>query len=329
MNLVMCADDNYAPLLGVSIYSILKNNKTFNEINFYILDANISSLNKLRIETIVNNFNSKIEYINTEEIDSKIQATIKTKVKSLSTYYRVFLTTLLSERLNKIIYMDCDSIVCSDLKELWDTNIEDYHIAGVLDVIPEHNKLSIGLKENDSYFNAGMLLINIEKWRQDKIESKMIAFINSYNGAVRYHDQGIINGVCQKKMILHPKFNVLTPFFVMSKKQIIHYHQLNAYDYSESEISEAKNQPVFVHFVPFLTDRPWVKGNFHPLKYTYNSILNETPWKGLVFKKRSSTLEPFVKWLFMLFPYEVFIFSLNFLRKLKIRTWLRSITSVN
>lgn len=326
MNIVLCSDNNYAPLMGVSIYSILKENaKLTQNINFFILDSKISQVNKQKLNRLIKLFNSNIFYIDTEKIHFFIEESISVPVKSISTYYRVFLCTLLPKDVDKLIYFDCDSLICNGLEELWNIDIEDFHIAGVVDVIPEQNKTLIGLKNTDYYFNAGMLLINLKRWREENLENKMIEFVNFYKGAVRYHDQGIINGVCTKKKVLNPKFNVLTPFLTMNKKQIIHYHKLKNYYYSDDEIKESKLHPVFIHFVPFLTDRPWVKGNLHPLRKKYNKVLAETEWKGLRFKQRSKTIETYVKWMYKLLPYFVFINTLEILRKFKIRTWVRNI----
>jgi lipopolysaccharide biosynthesis glycosyltransferase len=86
---------------------------------------------------------------------------------------------------------------------------------------------------------AGMLVINLRQWREDNMEQQMMNFINKHGGKVVYHDQGTINGVCLKKKILHPKFNAMTPFFVLDRNQILDYHNLEDY-YSAKKLKEAK-----------------------------------------------------------------------------------------
>ncbi len=322
MNIVLAADNNYAPLLGIAMFSILKNNNN-TQINFYILDMDISEKNKNLILKYEEEYNCNINFVNTKEIHEYIKNTVKSKVRSLSTFYRIFLPTLLPTHVNKVIYMDCDSLITASLKDLWEINMDGYDIAGVIDILDDENKILIGLKKDDYYFNAGMLLINLKKWRDENKEKAMIDFINKYKGKVRYHDQGIINGVCVAKKILHPKYNVLTPFLVLSKQQILHYHKLTDYYYSQKEIEEAKKHPVFCHFTPYLTDRPWVKGNKHPLKKLYYKYADKTPWKNIQFNNPSQTLESWVKWLFYLLPYPIFIFILRKLQAFKPKTWLK------
>ena len=80
-------------------------------------------------------------------------------------------------------------------------------------------RLVVGLKYNDRYINSGVILINLKKWREDNLEKKFIDFINKYNGDVPCADQGTINGVCKNKiLIIHPKYNTMTPMFSFSAK---------------------------------------------------------------------------------------------------------------
>ena len=74
--------------------------------------------------------------------------------------------------LDKIIYLDCDSIIADSLEDLDNIDISDYYIAGVQDTVTNFFKTSIGLNKDDRYINAGMLVINLKKWREDKIEEK-------------------------------------------------------------------------------------------------------------------------------------------------------------
>lgn len=312
MNIIFATDDNYAPFLGVAIYSLLKSNQEDTEntytdkISIYILDMDISDVNKEKLKKTIEIYNCEIIYINTTKIQKYLEEKITNPVRSLATYYRLFLPSLLPLNVEKVIYLDCDSIIMSSLKELWDTEISNYDIAGVLDIISPKVKLKVGLSIDESYFNAGMLLINLKKWRNENKEEEMINFILAHNGNVCYHDQGTINGVCKDKKIIHPKFNVMTPFFVMSVNQLKRYHNIHSY-YTQKELDEATKNPVFCHLTPYLTDRPWVKGNFHPLKNLYLKFQKETLWANVQRKNNGKQLKPWLKTAFKFLPNDVFI----------------------
>lgn len=330
MNIVFASDDNYAPFLGIAIYSLFESNTSdiqnsyADRIHIYVMDMNISVDNKRKIEKTISGFNAEIIYLDTSAIHKYLEDNITVNVRSLATYYRLFLPSLLPDSVEKIIYFDCDSLFTSSLTELWNVNVEGYDIAGVLDVTSANKKIKVGLSPDMPYVNAGMLLINLIKWREDGKEKQMIDFIIKYNGNVCYHDQGTINGVCLNKKILHPKFNAMTPFFVMNASQIKKYHKISTF-YSETELKEARVNPVFCHLTPYLVDRPWIEGNFHPLKKKYRNLQEKTPWPNLVISKGNTNLEPWVKNLFHLLPPSIFIYSLNGLKKIRVRTWFNKI----
>ncbi len=329
MNIILSSDNNYAPYLGVAIYSILKSNhqkqkENGSEITIYVMDMNISEKNRSEITAIGDKYDSKIIYIDTKAIHEYLEKTIKLNVRSLATYYRLFLPKLLPQSVDKVIYMDCDSYIDGDLFELWNIDVEGYDIAGVLDVISEFNKTAVGLKPDDDYVNAGMLVINLKQWREDNLEGQMLDFIAKYEGKVTYHDQGTINGVCLKKKIIHPKFNAMTPVACMKYEHLLDYFNISSY-YDKATFLEAQKNPVFVHLVPFLTDRPWIKGNFHPMKNEYLQLMSETVWDGSIVNTPSKVLEPWVKKMFKLLPYPLFIATLRTLRSLKVKTWLRNL----
>ncbi|UJF29145.1 glycosyltransferase family 8 protein [Kaistella sp. 97-N-M2] len=332
MNLILSADNNYAPFLGIAIFSILESNRNSeknryeDQIVFYVMDMDISVQNKKLIDEIVNKYNAKITYLNTKIIHSILEKSVKASVRSLATYYRLYLPTLLPLTVEKAIYLDCDSFINQSLRELWNIDIEGYDIAGVLDVISIDKKLNVGLSAADPYFNAGMLVINLKQWREKNLEEKMINFINHYEGKVSYHDQGTINGVCLEKKVLHPKFNAMTPIFVLNRKRILDYHNLKDY-YNDKLLQEAKDNPVFCHLTPYLTDRPWVKGNYHPLKKLYRKFQKQTPWAHVEFTQPSKTLEPWVKELFHFLPYFLFVNTLRTLQSFRPKTWLRKLTN--
>jgi hypothetical protein len=112
----------------------------------------------------------------------------------------------------------------------------------------------------------------------------------------------------------------------MSQKNILDYHKIEEY-YDESVLREARIDPRFIHLVPSLTDRPWIAGNFHPLKDEYLSIMDSTPWKDTRVHNPSKVLEPWVKIMFHYFPYPIFISVLRGAQSFKPKTWLRKLFS--
>ena len=192
-------DQNYCMHLGISLTSLLENNKKFNNIIIYIIEKDIDDKNKSILLDIVNKYNRKIKFISFNKVENRIKIDL-TNSKSKSIYARLFISNLIPESVEKILYLDCDTIVDKSLYELWNLDIEDCYVAGVQDIVPNKYKDMIGMSESDKYINSGVLLINLRLWRKITIEDKFLKFIELHNGEVPHHDQGIINGVCKGKI---------------------------------------------------------------------------------------------------------------------------------
>ena len=280
INVLFASDNSFAPYLGVAIYSFLKSNsKDFSKIFIYVLERNISKQYKDILLGINNEFkNSELIFIEDEGI-SKILGKKVQGNRALSSFSRLFATRFLDDSVKKVLYLDSDALILNSYKELWETDISEYYCAGVLDVGPDYVKTSIGLKKDADYINAGVLLINLEKWREDDVETKFINFLEKYDMEVYNNDQGIINGTLNEKiLIVHPKFNLMSPFLEKDYDDVVRWNGLKNY-YTKEILQEALNKPVFLHFVHFINGRPWFKGTGHPSKELYFKYALETPFK--------------------------------------------------
>ena len=286
MNVLLASDDNYAPLLGVVLYSLLENNEDdFNNIDIYVLDGGISEENKNKIQDLTDNFNVKttisfIKYDNLEEIlGIKIKAT-----RPLATYARLFAASLLSSDIDKILYIDCDGLVVDSFKELWDMDLGDNYCAGVLDAGPKYINTFLELPEDNNHYNAGLLLINLKLWREDNLEKRFLDFIISKDGEVFHNDQGIINVICRDRILtVHPKYNILSPFFEVGYEKVLQWYNLDEY-YNKSLVEDALKNPVFIHLTQFVHGRPWFNNALnHPLRELFDSYVRKTSFKDEVY----------------------------------------------
>lgn len=296
---VYSSDDNYAQHTGVSIVSLLENNKHFNDINIYIIDNSISKASKQKLIDITNNYKRKIIFINFSEYKDKLKLNMQWKI-AISAYARLFISSMVSENIEKILYFDCDTVIVNKIDELWNTDINEYYIAGVLDTVSSVTKEAVGISRRGKYINSGMLLINLKKWREDNIKDRFVKFIEEKNGSVTHHDQGVINGVLHKKLkILKPSFNLMTVYYTMKREDMISYYGIDSNFYSEEEIQESLNNPVYIHFTPGFTTRPWVKGCNHPKKQVYLDYLYKTPWKDAKLENDKSKIRVrVINWIY-------------------------------
>lgn len=307
MNLIVVysSDDNYAQHTGVSILSLLDNNKHFDDIHIYIIDNEISKDNKEKLNNIIDCYKRKITFINFNEYKNILRLNMQWNI-SISAYARLFISSILPLDIDKVLYFDCDTVIVNKIDELWNMDITGYCVAGVADTVSSETKSAVGVSNNENYINSGMLLINLKKWREDNIQDKFINFIDSKNGSITHHDQGVINGVlCKKIKILNPKFNLMTVYYTMKREDIISYYGIDNKFYSDEVIKESLKNPVYIHFTPGFTTRPWVRGCKHPKKQIYLDYLEKTPWKDSSLEKDNSKFRvKVINWIYRNMPFK-------------------------
>ena len=123
--------------------------------------------------------------------------------------------------LDRILTIDNDTIVCENISELWDLDLNDYYIAGCLEPAKS--------TETSTYINMGVAMLNLNKWREDKLDEKLIHNLQTYY--YEEAEQTAINEVCQgHTLILDPMYNRNNYTFTMINKQqnvgkekILHY----------------------------------------------------------------------------------------------------------
>ena len=202
-------NNNYAQHCCVAIISILTNNSTSN-FSFYIISDDLTDETKDILNRTVDSFggNSTNTFI---DISQELCGSMNINIGYITyhTYIRFFLSYLLPH-VDKVLYLDSDLIINGSIKELWDTHLGNNYCAAVKDNWIEsiNYKNRIGLKKEDTYINAGVLLLNLKKIREDNISEKLISLANQLKDKIKFQDQDIINICFLNKITLLPgKYN--------------------------------------------------------------------------------------------------------------------------
>lgn len=197
--IVMATNDNYAPALGVAILSILAHREHCDAYALYILYTDLSYPNLKRLEGLsCENFSVRCIKLSPPELP-KTEGWI-----SKETYYRLFAADLLPEY-DKLLYLDCDVIVLSDLAALYTQELGDRLIGAVCDYRFDgtYAQRVLGVS-TEAYINAGVLLINASLWRRERIAHRCLAFLRR-NHRLEAYDQDAINAVCCERILLLEK----------------------------------------------------------------------------------------------------------------------------
>ena len=245
----MALDNNYLYPTIIAIITMLKNSNQRTKYNYYIMHSpDFSEENKNLLMNLEEQYNNcRIYLINMGE---KYKEAAQNKKITTPTYYRLSLPIILPY-LDKIIWIDGDTMTYTDLKELFDLDMKNFYFKGILDETPE--AIDHITFENDHAICAGIMLINLKELRKDNMINKFEEFIKENNHKLIQHDQTTINALCYDKIgILPPKFGIFNyncSLTTINNNKNCRYK----YKYSNSEILEAYNYPSILHLV----FKPW------------------------------------------------------------------------
>lgn len=259
------SDNNYFMPLYVAIYSLLKNKNINDFYKINVIDGGIAENNKQMLIHLMKKFNAEIKFVKID-VNRFQQCPIEEHQHiSLATYYRYLLPSLFPEY-DKIIYLDCDLIVRCSLCDLFKTNIENNYIGGVIDIIYKENTERLNLEK---YVNAGVLLINLKKWRQENIEQQLFDYTINNRKNIVWWDQDVLNVVLQNGIIyIDKKWNLqTTPYCI---------------DTDYKKYLKQNSNTAIIHYVS--NDKPWQWKTQQPLRKEFFRILRKTPFKILYFK---------------------------------------------
>jgi lipopolysaccharide biosynthesis glycosyltransferase len=288
-------DDLIGPL-AVSIESICYN--TQSQVDFYILDCGVNCLNKKLLRKIIEKYeNTTIEFI---PIDLKQFKGLKgyTAGNFIDCYSRLLIPELKPE-FDKVIYLDNDTMTLSDIRLLWEQDLNGYEIAACPDIgynlCHQTRCMKFGIPQDQIFLNAGVLIIDCAAWRKNNVGQKLLEL------AVKIKDHLLL--IQEDLLNLYYKNNnykrLDLRFNMRQNENEIQF--VCAPDITNEYIETERKNTVIQHFTP---KKPWLHQN----------ILNEedfwffamrTPFgKGLEIKLQNSMfIPPFNKKKYSLFGF--------------------------
>ena len=176
--------------------------------------------------------------------------------------------------MDKILYLDCDTLVLGDLSELFSLNLDNKYLAGVKDVWGVDKYVKRLDMKSDVYINSGMILFNAEFCRTENFFSKIVEFANSNSKIIEFCDQDSINKIADtQKLVLNPKFNLMDTWWRGG------YYEFEGQE--EADYLQAKENPVIAHLTG--------------LKPAYKGCKNKFKDKWWEYAKQSSIYQELLK----------------------------------
>lgn len=228
--LVCGADNNYAMPLGTMLYSAGANLSPDHDLHIFVVAEGLSAATRRRIESVAERIPvpTTLRFV---KADLNLEGVSVVGHLSLATYYRLLAPYIVPDTFDRAIYLDCDVIVQDDLSKVWTDDLDGYGLAAVPDYIHGNYGTmysfapdTIGIRPEAPYFNAGVLLINLEYWRAHNVPERALEFCRRHPSTI---DQDGLNvAVVDAWKALSPRWNVqmdVAPsFFGISKDELRH-----------------------------------------------------------------------------------------------------------
>lgn len=304
LNIVIASDRNYMHLVLTCVVSLCETNLN-EKLHLHLLSNGIAERELGTLKTMIEDRQGTLSVYPLENLRERLTINVPDTI-SVTSYARLFAGSILPPNLDKVLYIDCDIMFNGAIKELFNEDLGDCLVGGVLDPLISHTyKKEIRIPLNEPYINAGVLLIPLNRWRNEGIEQKFVDYLVTNRGKVHHHDQGIINTVCAgRKKILPPQFNVMSNCFCYPWESI---HKINLPFYSRTEFEKGVSTPAIIHFSGAIHGRPWVEGCTHPYANKFLQFKGKTVYKDMPLKPNNqSALHRLEGILYRCLPFGVF-----------------------
>lgn len=276
MNILYTINDNFVPQAAACMCSVCENNKEEKTICFFIAGMGISDVNKEGLIRLAESYGRICRIIDIDSIEKYLKFSFDTTGWNEIVLARLLIDELLPENVHRVIYLDGDTIVRGSLKNMWNMDMRGQTLAmSVETTVDKDRKNALGLKDY-YYYNAGVLLIDLVKWRKNECGRRILEYYQEHNGRLFANDQDAINAVLRDEIRpMLPKYNFCNTYtqypYRVLKKLVLPMPYID-----RETFEECRQNPVIIHYLG--EERPWRVGNKHKYREDYKKYLKMTQW---------------------------------------------------
>lgn len=225
-NIVINMNSGYFPYSLVMLQSLF-DNKAENCYCIYLLYSDMKQWELDYIESFCRENKGRFVPV---KVDNKVFRGFPLNPRwSIETYYRLLISELLPDALTRVLYLDIDVIIDGNISELFQVDLKSDYLAACEDLYEKIDYRSLnntwGRKEDIKYFNAGVMVLNLEEIRKNICFNDYIDVIRATQGNLPYMDQDILNYLLgEKTKLLSPQYNCVIGSRTIEKQQGIIYH---------------------------------------------------------------------------------------------------------
>ncbi len=277
IHLVAAANEAYAAPLCVSVRSALDHLREGARIELHVLADGVSSETRARLEAFWGD-RLEVEWIVPD--NEAIAALVPDcgYAAAPATYYRLLMGSVLDPALDKVIYLDVDTVVLGDLCELWELDMGHHVVLAVQDACIQFLPPALVDPTDEQpieralpYFNSGVMVVDLRAWRRVGAEITARGLATSDRIRRKFYEQDALN------VSLAGRWGAISPDW-NRQFSIDLLGDWRCSPYSEIDFERALTAPKIVHFCT--ETKPWQRVCDHPAEYTeiFRALLDEAGW---------------------------------------------------
>ncbi|HYH15195.1 MAG TPA: glycosyltransferase family 8 protein [Flavisolibacter sp.] len=261
LHLAVAFDQNFITPFYVLLTSIFSSNGS-EPLSFHVIATGISKEEEHAIISFIQRHNATVSFY---EIDENVLPADlpQSNAYPLSTYYRLLFPFLVPKQVEKLLYLDTDTIVINSLRSLYQTDIGQMPVGAVIESFVS-SRPELGLFEAGKYFNSGVLLMNVPQWKKQDITEKTLDYLNHKRHTIKWMDQDALNAVLTNNYFpLDLKYNVTSEY--IPKKL------------PRRELQHFLKEKVIIHYTSGGIRKPWSGLSRNRFRSLYHYYLKKSP----------------------------------------------------
>lgn len=266
---VYATDENYVKLTAVSMVSLLKANPG---TTVYLLADRVSASSLALLRERAERFGGTLQAVPVEAQLKQVSEIGAGRYVAYAAYARLFLPVLLPATVERVVYLDSDTLVTGSLAPLASLDLKGKAFAIGYDCLGAAYKQLVGLKPSDPYYNSGVLVMDLREWRRRRCAERIFEHMRKVRCDYLMGDQDYFSVVlAEDAAVLPPAYNFLTHFqlFKTQRMALLATKLRPECWYSREAYAEAQRQPVIRHFLGHTLGRPWYRQSRNPLRPRY------------------------------------------------------------
>ena len=282
INVLYPFDNTYAPYGGISLTSLLENNKAADAVHVYVLGFDLGEDTKEKLQKTVDRYGRDLTLLDPSGVEAKIKSLKLPSYRGASVAVaRLFVSEFIPNDVDRLLYLDSDTIITGDLRGLFNADLNGKPVGMVCDSVPRDYKKCMGFAPEEDYYNGGMILYDMPAWREKKCTERIIDHVENVRSRYEALDQDLINIVLKGEIErLDLRYNFQPFHRVYPAKAYLKAYGEKGY-YDGDTIREASEHAAILHAFRYLGVFPWHKGTLHPYASEYEHYKQLSLWSDM------------------------------------------------